>query len=368
MPNAIITGASRGIGYALAEQLADAGWNLIIDGRDAASLHAAADRLRVAGSAACRAEPVGAGDRVTVEPIVGDITDPAHRDALIRAAAARGRLDLLINNAGMLGPSPLPATAALDVAALREIVEVNVIAPLALTQLALPLLRSAHGIVIDLTSDAAVEAYPGWGGYGASKAATEQLRNVLAAEEPDVTVWRVDPGDVRTDMHQLAFPGEDISDRALPAEVAPGLMRLLATRPPSGRHRLAAPAEAGTATETTSPAKLWLTLEVDEFGPSATFYRDVLGLAEVDGWSIDDERGAVFAIGDARIEVEHPVATARSGSRAAIEYADLDALTAAHKRVSERAEPSPVLRHHRGHSGFTVVDPNGTEIYVWSEK
>lgn len=400
MPNAIITGASRGIGYALAEQLADAGWNLIIDGRDAATLHTAADRLRIAGSAACRDQPVGEGDRVTVEPIVGDITDPAHRDALIRAAWSRGRLDLLINNAGALGPSPLPTTATLDAAALREIVEVNVIAPLALTQLALPLLRDAHGMVIDLTSDAAVEGYPGWGGYGASKAATEQLRNVLAAEEPDVTVWRVDPGDVRTDMHQLAFPGEDISDRPLPAEVAPGLMRLLAARPPSGRHKLADPAAASPVTAspvtadpvTADPAaagpvtaepiagepiavepaavaeRLWLTFEVDDFGPSVAFYRDVLGLSEVDSWALDDEAGAVFAIGAARVEIERPAASAKPGARAAIEYPDLDALEAAHRRVTELAQPTPVLQHHRGHSGFTVHDPSGTEVYLWSEK
>jgi catechol 2,3-dioxygenase-like lactoylglutathione lyase family enzyme len=139
-------------------------------------------------------------------------------------------------------------------------------------------------------------------------------------------------------------------------------MRLLVTRPPSGRHRLTAPAEVAAA------QKLWLTLEVDDFGPAATFYRDVLGFPEIDGWSIDDERGAVFAIGDARIEVERPVATAKPGVRAAIEYSGLDALIAAHKRVSEHAAPTPVLRHHRGHSGFTVQDPNGTEIYVWSEK
>jgi catechol 2,3-dioxygenase-like lactoylglutathione lyase family enzyme len=184
---------------------------------------------------------------------------------------------------------------------------------------------------------------------------------VLATEEPEVTVWRVDPGDVRTDMHQLAFPGEDITDRPLPAEVAPGLMRLLATRPPSGRHRLAGSPSA-------APVKLWLTLEVDRFAPTAAFYRDVLGLPEIDGWSIDDEAGAVFAVGDARIEVEHPVTTPKPGARVAIEFPDLDALTAGHKRVSEHAEPTPVLRHHRGHSGFTVLDPDGTEIYVWSEQ
>lgn len=224
MTTAIITGASRGLGFAIATELAAAGWHLIIDARDESALLAAADSLPKTGA---------------VEPIAGDITDPAHRAALIRAAGAHGRLDLLINNAGTLGPSPLPSIAAIDLDDLRAAFEANVVAPLALTQLALPLLRASRGTVIDVTSDAALEAYPGWGAYGASKAATEQLRNVLAAEEPDVSVWRVDPGDLRTRMHQDAFPGEDISDRPLPSSVAPALRRLLDDAPPSGRIRLA---------------------------------------------------------------------------------------------------------------------------------
>jgi NAD(P)-dependent dehydrogenase (short-subunit alcohol dehydrogenase family) len=226
MPNAIITGASKGLGYALAEQLVGAGWHVIIDARGADALDTAADRLRAV--AAVPGSDGAGGDAERVEAIAGDITQPAHRDALIRAAVARGGLDLLVNNAGTLGPSPLPAGADLDRAALRDIVETNVIAPHELTRAALPLLRASHGVVLDVTSDAAVEAYPGWGGYGAAKAATEQLRNVLSAEEADVTVWRVDPGDMRTDMHQLAFPGEDISDRPLPETVAPGIRPLSA--------------------------------------------------------------------------------------------------------------------------------------------
>jgi len=221
--NAIVTGASRGLGFALAYQLADAGWHVIIDARGAEALANASERL---------APLCGA-----VTAIPGDITDGAHRNALL-AALPDGRLDLLVNNASILGPSPLPKVAEFDPDALQAIFDVNVIAPLQLTQLALPLLRASRGILLDVTSDAAVEAYPGWGGYGAAKAATEQLRNVLAAEEPAITVWRVDPGDVRTEMHQLAFPGEDISDRALPEEVAPGLLGLLFERPESGRYRL----------------------------------------------------------------------------------------------------------------------------------
>ncbi len=149
MTTAIITGASRGLGFAIATELAAAGWHLIIDARDESALLAAADSLPKTGA---------------VEPIAGDITDPAHRAALIRAAGAHGRLDLLINNAGTLGPSPLPSIAAIDLDDLRAAFEANVVAPLALTQLALPLLRASRGTVIDVTSDAALEAYPGWGG------------------------------------------------------------------------------------------------------------------------------------------------------------------------------------------------------------
>ncbi len=217
--NAIVTGGSRGLGFELAAQLVDAGWNVVIDARHPAALAEAA---------------VATG--ATAVP--GDITDRVHRSELL-AALPGARLDLLVNNAGILGPSPLPRVADLDPDALRAILDTNVIAPLLLTQEALPLLRASRGIVIDITSDAAIEPYPGWSGYGAAKAATEQIRNVLAAEEPEITVWRVDPGDLRTEMHQAAFPGEDISDRPLPADVAPGLLGLLFEHPDSGRYRLA---------------------------------------------------------------------------------------------------------------------------------
>jgi NAD(P)-dependent dehydrogenase (short-subunit alcohol dehydrogenase family) len=222
-PTALITGASRGLGLALAAGLARAGFDLIIDARDRAALDAAAGALRAAGH--------------TVTAIPGDITDPAHRAALI--AAAGDRLDLLVNNAGTLGASPLPALADYPPDALRAAFEVNVIAPVALTQLALPLLRASGGAVLNITSDAAVEAYAGWGGYGAAKAALEQASNVLAAEELAVRVWWADPGDLRTDMHQLAFPGEDISDRPEPASVVPAFVRLVTERLPSGRYRAA---------------------------------------------------------------------------------------------------------------------------------
>jgi NAD(P)-dependent dehydrogenase (short-subunit alcohol dehydrogenase family) len=219
----MVTGASRGLGRALAAGLAREGYDLIIDARDAPALDAAASQIRAAGG------------RVTAIP--GDVTDPAHRAALAQAAA--GRLDLLVNNAGTLGASPLPALADYPVGELRAAFEANVIAPIALTQLVLPALRARGGAVLNITSDAAVEAYAGWGGYGAAKAALEQASNVLSAEELAVRVWWADPGDLRTDMHQLAFPGEDISDRPLPEQIVPAFLRLITQRLPSGRYRAA---------------------------------------------------------------------------------------------------------------------------------
>ena len=220
-PIALVTGASRGLGLALAAGLAREGYSLILTARDGAALAKAAANLGT--------------NRVTT--ITGDVTDPAHRAALGDAVAASGGLDLLVNNAGTLGAHPLPAMGTYPVDELRDAFEVNVLAPLALTQLVLPTLRERGGAVLNVTSDAAVEAYSGWGGYGAAKAALEQASNVLAAEETTVRVWWVDPGDLRTDMHQQAFPGEDISDRPLPAEVVPGFVRLVTERLPSGRYR-----------------------------------------------------------------------------------------------------------------------------------
>ena len=220
---ALVTGASRGLGRALAAGLAREGYDLILDGRNAADLDAAAHDLHGAA----------------VTAIAGDVTDPLHRAELLRAAQAAGRLDLLVNNAGTLGASPLPALADYPVDELRAAFEVNVIAPVALTQLLLPLLRASGGAVLNITSDAAVEAYAGWGGYGAAKAALEQASNVLAAEELAVRVWWADPGDLRTDMHQQAFPGQDISDRPWPQAVVPAFTRLVRERLPSGRYRAA---------------------------------------------------------------------------------------------------------------------------------
>jgi NAD(P)-dependent dehydrogenase (short-subunit alcohol dehydrogenase family) len=218
MPHALITGASQGFGRALLAALVDRGWTCTVDARDAAALHAAT-----------RGQP-------GVHAVAGDVTDPGHRAALVPG----GSLDLLVHNASDLGPSPLPPLAAYPLDALRRVYEVDVVAPLALTQLALPaLLRAPAPTVVVLSSDAAVEAYPGWGGYGSAKAALDHLAAVLAVEQPDLRVYAFDPGDMRTAMHQAAFPGEDISDRADPADVVPALLRLLDERPPSGRHRAA---------------------------------------------------------------------------------------------------------------------------------
>jgi NAD(P)-dependent dehydrogenase (short-subunit alcohol dehydrogenase family) len=222
---AIVTGASRGLGRALAAGLAAAGYAVVIDARNAAELEAA------------RAGLAARYPGVPVTAVPGDVGDPAHRAALVRAAGRTGGADLLINNAGTLGTSPLPALADYPLDALRAGFESNVVAPVALIQALLPTLRERGGAIINITSDAAAEAYAGWGGYGAAKAALEQASNVLAAEENTVRVWWVDPGDLRTRMHQEAFPGEDISDRPLPEEVVPGFLRLITGRLPSGRYR-----------------------------------------------------------------------------------------------------------------------------------
>ena len=224
MPLALITGGSLGLGYELADALADDGWDLVLDARRQGPLDAAAARL---------------ASRTGVIVIVGDVTDDAHRTALVSAASARDGLDLLVHNASELGPSPLPVLAELPPADLARILAVNVQAPLALTVALLPALRTAGGTVLAISSDAAVEHYPGWGGYGASKAALDHLHGTLAVENPDLHVYSVDPGDMRTAMHQAAFPGEDISDRPLPATVVPALLRLIGERPPSGRYRAA---------------------------------------------------------------------------------------------------------------------------------
>jgi NAD(P)-dependent dehydrogenase (short-subunit alcohol dehydrogenase family) len=222
MEIALITGASRGLGLALAQALADRGYGLAIDARGSDDLEAAQATL---------------ARRTAVTAIPGDVADPAHREELVAAAVRMGRLRLLVNNASVLGPSPQPDLDAYPLELLDAVYRINVLAPLGLIQLALPALAAAGGTVLNITSDAAVENYPGWGGYGSSKAALEQLSNVLAAEHPGLRVYWADPGDMRTRMHQQAFPGEDISDRPLPETSVPGLLQLIEGDLPSGRYR-----------------------------------------------------------------------------------------------------------------------------------
>jgi NAD(P)-dependent dehydrogenase (short-subunit alcohol dehydrogenase family) len=213
---ALITGASRGLGRALAGALAADGWDLVLNARGPEALAETAAALGATG-------------------IAGDIADPSHRAEL---AAAAGGLDLLVNNASVLGATPLPGLAAYPLADLEHAFGVNTLGPLALIQQVLPALRERRGAIVNLSSDAAVEPYGGWGGYGATKAALDQLSNVLAAEEPDVRVWWVDPGEMRTRM--LADAGEDASAAPLPEDAAvPALLRLIAERPPSGRYTAA---------------------------------------------------------------------------------------------------------------------------------
>jgi NAD(P)-dependent dehydrogenase (short-subunit alcohol dehydrogenase family) len=231
---ALITGGSKGLGLALATALAADDWTVVIDGRDPSALDDAVRTVR------------DASHGQVVLGIAGDVADPAHRRALLDAIAELGQLDLVVNNASVLGPSPQPRLAEYPLLEFEHVFAINVAAPLALIQATLPLLRTRHGIVINITSDAAVEGYAGWGGYGSSKAALEQLSNVLAAEEPDVKVYWFDPGDMRTDMHQAAFPDEDISDRPMPVTVVPALARLLHEAPPSGRFRAANLLEVGS--------------------------------------------------------------------------------------------------------------------------
>ncbi len=240
MRTALVTGGSRGLGRALTMELLASGWQVVTDGRDEQVLIRLRDQT---------ANPA------TLMTLPGDVADPDHRAALIGELAKFGGLDLLVNNASSLGPSgatgpaeqPAPdaglglsALAEYPLAGLAEVYAVNLLAPLALIQLALPHLERRSGRIVNVSSDAAVEPYEGWGGYGSSKAALDQITNVLAAEHPDLRIYAFDPGDMRTDMHAQAFPGEDISDRPEPETVLPALTRLIDEDLPSGRYRASA--------------------------------------------------------------------------------------------------------------------------------
>ena len=221
MKNALITGASRGLGLALARQLADQTWGLIIDARSKKALELAREEL---------------SQKTTVISIPGDVTAESHRKKLLKAAQELGGLDLVVNNASLLGPSPQPNLLDYPLDVLEDVYRANVTAPLAIIQTLFPTLRP-DACTLNVTSDAGVEAYGGWGGYGSSKAALEHLSHIFAEENPSLRVYWVDPGDMRTQMQQEAFPDEDISDRPLPEESVPGLMALIEGNQPSGRYR-----------------------------------------------------------------------------------------------------------------------------------
>ncbi len=224
MPTALVTGASEGLGRALAQALAERGWSLVIDGRRENPLADATDRLTDAGAAAVR-------------PVTGDVADAGHRAVLATVAEDLGGVDVIVNNASTLGASPQPHLADWEPVAFAGVFAVNVFAPLALVRLLLPGLRTRRGRVVNISSDAAVEPYEGWGAYGSSKAALDHASAILAVEEPALRVYAFDPGDMRTRMQQDAFPGEDISDRAEPQSVVPALLQLIDGDLPSGRYR-----------------------------------------------------------------------------------------------------------------------------------
>ena len=281
---ALITGASRGLGLALARKLAGDGWHIIVDARGAEALEIARAEL---------AQPT----QITAIP--GDVTDADHRRALADAARDAGGLDALVNNASTLGPSPQPELLDYPLDALEKVYRTNVVAPLALVQEVRDLLKPGARIV-NVTSDAAVEPYEGWGGYGPSKAALEHLSAILAAENPSLRVYWADPGDMRTQMHQEAFPDEDISDRPPPEESVPGLVELLTGDRPSGRYKLRDLSGGGEPPEI---QELRVALTVEDFDRSARFYRDGLGLSVVDEWSSDEGRGLVLSAGQATLEL-----------------------------------------------------------------
>jgi NAD(P)-dependent dehydrogenase (short-subunit alcohol dehydrogenase family)/catechol 2,3-dioxygenase-like lactoylglutathione lyase family enzyme len=296
-PTILITGASRGLGLALARSLAQRGWTLVLDARGADALEAA--RAELARS-------------TRVIALAGDITDATHRSALAEAAQACGGLDAVVNNASDLGPSPLPPLFDYPIEALAAVYGANVLAPLALLQAVRGQLKPGARL-LNITSDAGVEDYPGWGGYGSSKAALEQLSHVLAAENPDLRVYWVDPGDMRTQMHQDAFPGGDISDRPLPEESVPGLLDLLTGALPSGRYRareIAQPSAATPTAESSTDApqaggvkELRLALTVDDFDQALALYRDGLGLPIVTDWT-DGATGRSVVLGAGATTIE----------------------------------------------------------------
>lgn len=284
MKTALITGASRGLGLALARELAAQGWALILDARGEQALNDAQHELRTS---------------TNIIAISGDVTQPDHRQQLAKAAADLGGLDAVINNASVLGPSPQPNLLDYPLEELLTVYKTNIIAPLAIIQAVKASLRP-NARIINISSDAGVEPYAGWGGYGSSKAALEHMSAILAAENPQLRVYWVDPGDMRTEMHQAAFPGEDISDRPLPEVSVPGLIALLNQDFPSGRYR----ARTVLEPKPEVPPFHWLNivLQVQDFEGAADFFGKHLKLPIQKEWH-DTGHGALFSAGQATIEI-----------------------------------------------------------------
>lgn len=353
---ALITGASRGLGLALARRLAQDGWKLILDARGAEALEAARDEL---------------AKSTNVTAIPGDVTDAKHRGNLAEAVREAGGLDALVNNASTLGPSPQPDLLDYPLDVLEEVYRTNVLAPLALVQEVQNELRpEAH--VVNITSDAAVEPYEGWGGYGSSKAALEQLSRILDAENPGFRVYWVDPGDMRTQMQKEAFPDEDISDRPLPEESVPGLIRLLTGDFPSGRYEARnLPAED----DPSSVQEMRVALTVGDFDRSAEFYRSGLGLKTVDEWGSENGRGLVLSAGRATLELvdkaqaelidEIEAGNRVSGPvRLAFEVPDVRETTAALQNQGAVAEKEAVQTPW-GHFNQRLESPDGLQLTLF---
>jgi len=302
----LITGASRGLGAALARALARLGWTVILDARGAEALEALRTEL---------------APLTTVIAVPGDITDPEHRAALQAVVHAQGGLDALVNNASTLGVSPRPNLLDYPLDELTGVYQTNVVAPLALIQVLHGEFK-ANPRILNVTSDAGVEAYAGWGGYGSSKAALEQLSAILANERPDWRVYWVDPGDMRTQMHQEAFPGEDISDRPLPDESIPGFLTLLTGDLPSGRYQAR---KLNTAAEPSAPvSEMRVVVTVPDFDKARAFYEHGLGLKLIDQWVSEKSHGMLLDAGRATLEIVD-----------AAQAAEIDAIEVGHRSAGQ---------------------------------